>query len=102
MTTLYQCQRAAGAFTLRPMTAADAPLIHRWVTQEYARFWGMQNDTLEQVAAFYRQLTADNPQAAVIGLCNGEPVFLMEFYQAQQDEVGKHYPARLTITGCIF
>ncbi|MDU4290371.1 GNAT family N-acetyltransferase [Mixta calida] len=94
MTTLYQCTRPAGEFTLRPMTAADVPLIHRWVTQDYARFWGMQNDTLEQVAAFYQQLTADNPQAAIIGLCNGEPVFLMECYQAQQDEVGKHYPAR--------
>jgi siderophore synthetase component/RimJ/RimL family protein N-acetyltransferase len=94
MNTLYQCHRPAGEFTLRPMTAQDAPLIHRWVTQEYARFWGMQNDSLAQVSHFYQQLTADNPQAAIIGLCNGQPVFLMEFYRAQQDEIAQHYPAR--------
>lgn len=94
MNVVYRCKRPAGDFTLRTMKADDAPLIHRWVTQEYARFWGMQNDTLQQVADFYQQLTASDPQAAIIGLCNNEPVFLMEFYRAQQDEVGKHYPAR--------
>lgn len=93
MSYLYRCKRPAGEFTLRPMQADDAPLIHRWVTQEYARFWGMQNDTLEQVASFYQQLLANDPHSAMIGLCNDEPVFLMEFYRAQQDEVGKHYPA---------
>lgn len=94
MSFLYQCRREAGEFSLRPMTAEDAPLIHRWVTQDYARFWGMQQDTLAQVAQFYQQLTASDPNAAIIGLCNDEPVFLMEFYRAEQDEVGKHYPAR--------
>ncbi len=94
MNILYRCHRPAGEFSLRPVTAQDAPLIHRWVTQGYARFWGMQTDTLAQVSAFYQQLTADNPQAAMIGLCNDQPVFLMEFYRARQDEIARHYPAR--------
>ncbi|QKJ87482.1 GNAT family N-acetyltransferase [Paramixta manurensis] len=91
---LFRTTRPAGEFTLRPMQADDAPQVHRWVTQEYARFWGMQDHSLQQVADFYQRLTADNPNAALIGCCNQQPVFLVECYQAQQDEVGKHYPAR--------
>jgi len=91
--SLFSTRRAAGTFSLRPMQAQDAALIHRWVTLEYARFWGMQNDTLEQVAAFYQRLTATNPHAALIGCCNGEPVFLMECYRARDDEIGRYYAA---------
>ncbi|KOC87643.1 GNAT family N-acetyltransferase [Winslowiella iniecta] len=91
---LYRCARPAGQFTLRPMQAEDAALVYSWVTQDYARFWGMQDDDFETVAGFYRDLTRDNPHAALIGCCNQQPVFLMEFYQAQQDQVGQFYPAR--------
>ncbi len=91
---LFRRARPAGEFTLRPMQPEDAPLIYRWVTQEYARFWGMQQDSYEQVAAFYHDLIRDNPHAALIGCCNQQPVFLMEFYKAQQDVVGNFYPAR--------
>lgn len=96
MTTppLFSATRPAGHFTLRPMQAADASLVHGWVTQDYARFWGMQNHSLQQVADFYQKLTADNPKAALIGCCEGHPVFLMEFYQATHDDVGKFFPAQ--------
>ncbi|WP_428943276.1 GNAT family N-acetyltransferase [Pantoea sp. FN060301] len=93
-TSRYSADRPAGRFTLRPLTAEDAPLIHRWVTRDYARFWGMQNDSLQQVAAFYQQLTAKDPAAALIGCCDGTPVFLTEIYQASDDEVGKFYPVQ--------
>jgi siderophore synthetase component/RimJ/RimL family protein N-acetyltransferase len=91
---LFSKARPAGQFTLRPMQADDASLIHSWVTRDYARFWGMQSDSQEQVATFYRNLTANNPRAALIGCCDDKPVFLMEFYQAGEDEVGKFYPAQ--------
>ncbi|MBP2167042.1 siderophore synthetase component/RimJ/RimL family protein N-acetyltransferase [Erwinia toletana] len=91
---LYSCARSAGEFTLRPMQPEDAGLVYRWVTQDYARFWGMQDDSFDTVASFYRNLTRDNPNAALIGCCNQQPVFLMEFYQAQQDQIGEFYPAR--------
>lgn len=91
---LFSTTRPAGRFSLRALQEQDTSLIHSWVTREYARFWGMQNDTLEQVTAFYRSLTASNPAAALIGCCNDQPVFLMEFYQASEDEVGKFYPAQ--------
>ncbi|WP_034947938.1 GNAT family N-acetyltransferase [Erwinia oleae] len=91
---LFSTSRPAGRFTLRPMRADDASLIHSWVTRDYARFWGMQNDSLDQVTDFYQRLTADNPHAALIGCCNDRPAFLMEFYRASEDEIGKFYPAR--------
>jgi len=90
---LFNAERPAGRFTLRAWQETDAALIHRWVTRDYARFWGMQNDSVEQVAHFYRTLTASNPHAALIGCCDDIPVFLIECYRAQEDEVGRHYPA---------
>jgi hypothetical protein len=65
--TLFSAARPAGQFTLRPMLASDAPLIHSWVTRDYARFWGMQQQSLNQVAEFYQTLTAADPHAALIG-----------------------------------
>ncbi|EIC84994.1 GNAT family N-acetyltransferase [Serratia sp. M24T3] len=94
MSAIFRTTRPAGDFSLRPMCADDASLIHSWVTRDYARFWGMQNDSLEQVAAFYQQLAAKNPQAVMIGCCDGKPVFLMEFYRASEDDVGKFYAAQ--------
>ena len=91
---IFTTSRPAGAFSLRPLQPEDAAVIHSWVTRDYARFWGMQQDTLEQVSQFYQQLTASDPHAALVGCCDGEPVFLIECYQAQRDEVGKYYPAR--------
>lgn len=91
---LFTASRPAGRFTLRPMREEDASLIHSWVTRDYARFWGMQSDTLAQVATFYRGLIAREPRAAMVGCCDDKPVFLMEFYQASEDEVGKFYPAQ--------
>ncbi|PZL85371.1 transcriptional regulator [Pantoea sp. ARC270] len=90
---LFSARRPAGLFTLRPMQASDAPLIHSWVTRDYARFWGMQQQSLEQVAAFYQTLTAKDPKAALIGCCNDEPICLIECYRACDDEIGKFYPA---------
>ncbi|WP_313677277.1 GNAT family N-acetyltransferase, partial [Pantoea vagans] len=90
---LFSADRPAGTFTLRPMLESDAPLIHSWVTRDYARFWGMQQQSLEQVAAFYQTLTATDPHAALIGCCNDQPVCLIECYRAGDDEVGKFYPA---------
>ncbi|WP_338556412.1 GNAT family N-acetyltransferase [Erwinia sp. E_sp_B01_3] len=90
----FTATRPAGRFSLRPFREEDAIEIHNWVTRDYARFWGMQNDSLEQVKTFYLNLTASNPAAALTGCLDDQPVFLMEFYQASEDEVGKFYPTQ--------
>lgn len=91
---LYHRHRAAGDFTLCPFHPKNVEMVHRWVTQDYARFWGMKNDSYDQVATYYHVLTQDNPNAAIIGYCNQQPIFLLECYQAQQDHIGQFYPAK--------
>ena len=42
------------SFTFRCVDpVADAPLLHSWVTQPYAAFWGMQSATVEAVVEEY-------------------------------------------------
>lgn len=95
METLFHCHRPAGEFRLRPLRLPeDAATLHGWMTQAYASFWGMLDSTQAQVETFYRELTQRDPHAALMGEVNGEPAFLMEFYRASEDEIGRYYPAQ--------
>lgn len=91
---LFSCQRPCGLITLRPWQPQDAECVHRWVTRSYASFWGMTRHSRQQVADFYQQLSATDPRAALIGCCDGEPVFLVECYHAPGSDVGAFYPAQ--------
>lgn len=91
---LFHATRPAGHFTLRRYQESDAATLHDWVQRDYAQFWGMQDHTLQQVADFYQALLQQQPDGALIGCLNGQAVFLMECYRAQEDAVGKHYPAQ--------
>lgn len=93
----------SGEFSLRPLIAKqDAALLHHWVSNERARFWGMQNETVEGVAAFYQQQT-DSPHSwPYIGLFNGEAAFLLESYDPQHDELARHYPVQAGDRGMHF
>jgi RimJ/RimL family protein N-acetyltransferase len=89
-------------FTFRPVDpAADAPLLHSWVSQNYARFWGMASATLADVEREYAQLQASGHHQALLGLEEGVPAFLMErydparsplhgLYEAKPGDVGMH------------
>lgn len=82
-------------FTFRPMNpAADAPLMHSWVTRDYARFWGMQSATVAEVATEYGRIQASGHHAAILGLEDGAPVFLMERYDPAQSPLHGLYDAR--------
>lgn len=93
----------SGEFSLRPLIAEqDVALLHRWVSNERARFWGMQNETVEGVAAFYQQ-QIDSPHSwPYIGLFNGEAAFLLESYDPQHDELARHYPVQKGDRGMHF
>lgn len=80
-------------FALRPlMPATDAPLLHRWFTQPRARFWGMQDKRVEEIAEIYSVLIAGGHAATYLGLDEqGAPAFLIECYDPRYDEVGNHY-----------
>ncbi|QTF73258.1 MULTISPECIES: GNAT family N-acetyltransferase [Arthrobacter] len=88
--------------TFRPVDpAADAELLHGWVTQPYARFWGMLAASVEDVREEYDGLAATGHHEAFLGLRDGVPEFLVEryrpaesplnaVYQVQPGDVGMH------------
>ena len=58
-----------GDFALRPLDAVqDAELLHSWVSQPYARYWGMMEQSVEQVRDFYLDLLKPQPDGAFIGV----------------------------------
>nr|WP_205808190.1 GNAT family N-acetyltransferase [Micromonospora sp. HNM0581] len=71
--------------------AADAPLLHRWVTHPKAAFWLMSDADVEAVVSEYQRI-ADHPHhEAYLGLWRGEPAFLAERYDpAYVELVGLH------------
>ncbi|MZD07592.1 GNAT family N-acetyltransferase [Streptomyces sp. SID5785] len=103
-----------GTLSLRPLDpAADAELVHRWVTDPKAAFWLMQDAKLEDVEREYMAIAAHPHHDAFLGLHDGEPAFLMErydprhvelagLYEAQPGDIGMHFltaPSDLRIPG---
>ncbi|MFE1775935.1 GNAT family N-acetyltransferase [Streptomyces sp. NPDC059008] len=83
---------ALGEFSLRPVDpAADAELLHGWVTHPKAVFWLMQDCDLTDVEKEFARIAADPFHDAFLGLHNGTPAFLMERYDpAHRELVGIH------------
>lgn len=98
---------------------ADAPVLHSWVTQEYASFWGMQAASVEDVVEEYSKIQSSGHHHALLGLDNGVPAFLMEeylpslsplaaLYSVQPGDLGMHLmvappagPARSGYTAAV-
>ena len=74
--------------------ARDSELLHSWVTQERARFWMMQDHTVEEVREVYTWLD-EQPTHHVWWVRRGtdgsEPAALLQDYQPAAEEVGEHY-----------
>ncbi len=82
---------APPALSTRPFDLeGDVPLLHRWVTNHRARFWGMEHASVEDVRREYAAIAASEHHEARIGLEAGEPVFLMETYDPRQHELAAH------------
>ncbi|MFJ3716765.1 GNAT family N-acetyltransferase [Streptomyces sp. NPDC090057] len=81
-------------FTLRPLDPPeDAGLLHGWVTHPKAAFWMMRDARPEDVERAYLEIAADEHHHALLGLRDGEPVFLMEKYDpAHRELVGLYEP----------
>ncbi|WP_437033231.1 GNAT family N-acetyltransferase [Streptomyces sp. enrichment culture] len=74
--------------------AADAPLLHRWVREERASFWGMNGLTEEQVAGIYAHMDTLETHHAYLVLKDGAPAALLQTYEPGADRVGECYPVR--------
>jgi RimJ/RimL family protein N-acetyltransferase len=95
VSTFTRTDPALGRFSLRPLdAAADAPLLHSWVTHPKAAFWMMQDFGVAQVEAEYRRIATHPHHDAYLGLRNDRPAFLAERYDPARVELAGLYPAR--------
>ncbi|MFK0003218.1 GNAT family N-acetyltransferase [Paenarthrobacter sp. NPDC090522] len=80
------------SFTFRPVDpVADAPVLHSWVSQEYARFWGMVGCAEQDVVEEYSKIAATGHHQAFLGLDDGVPAFLMERYRPASSPLADVY-----------
>ncbi|MFI5978693.1 GNAT family N-acetyltransferase [Streptomyces sp. NPDC051452] len=96
MTDLYE-ERVPGYGTVRvrPLDPeADAGLIHTWVSEERAVFWGMNGLTRDQVSEVYVHLATLDTHHAHLVTRNGEPAALLQTYEPAADRVGECYEVR--------
>jgi RimJ/RimL family protein N-acetyltransferase len=81
-------------FRLRPVTAADLPLITAWMNDPaVAAFWELAGPPEVTERHVRPQLAPDSTSRPYLGLLDGEPVSYWEVYQAAQDRLAEHYPA---------
>ncbi|MGF1645589.1 MAG: GNAT family N-acetyltransferase [Kineosporiaceae bacterium] len=72
--------------------AGDAALVHRWVSTERARHWGMAGHTAEQVRQIYAEVESLDTHHAYLVAVGGMPVALLQTYDPGADAVGETYP----------
>ncbi|MFC8518686.1 GNAT family N-acetyltransferase [Streptomyces sp. NPDC057257] len=84
-----------GAVRVLPLDAhADADVLHRWVGEERAAFWGMNGLTRDQVAEIYAHMDTLDTHHAFLLVRDGEPVGLLQTYEPEADRVGECYEVR--------
>lgn len=90
-------QRIDGFGTVRVLPLdprADAEVIHRWVSEERAVFWGMRGLTVQQVAEVYGHMDTLGTHHAFLVVKDGEPAALLQTYEPDADRVGECYPVQ--------
>ncbi|WP_026922216.1 GNAT family N-acetyltransferase [Glycomyces arizonensis] len=70
---------------------ADIDLIHGWVTEDRARFWGMLEASRERVLEIYEYLDSLATHHAFLVLRDGAPIALFQTYEPDADPVGERY-----------
>ncbi|MFG2996011.1 GNAT family N-acetyltransferase [Streptomyces sp. NPDC048340] len=81
-----------GTVTITPVDpAADSALIHSWVTEERARFWGMGEASRELVQEIYEDVDRRTTHHAFLIGRDGEPVALFQTYDCAEDRVSECY-----------
>ncbi|MFD9566563.1 GNAT family N-acetyltransferase [Streptomyces sp. NPDC059994] len=84
-----------GTVRLRPLDpSGDADLIHSWVTQERARFWGMLDADRAYVEETYAYVDSLPTHHAFLLLLDDEPVGLFQTYEPAADPLGECYEVR--------
>ncbi|GAB2462521.1 hypothetical protein GCM10027187_33310 [Streptosporangium sandarakinum] len=77
---------------LNPQT--DAELVHGWVTQPRATFWGMLDHSVEQVREIYELVDGLPTHHAFLIRLDDRPIGLFQSYEPDADPVGERYDVR--------
>ena len=81
-----------GVISIRPFQLeTDTPMLYSWVTQPYAKYWGMLDKSVEEVHAEYQEIENNSYHHSYVGMIGSIPVFLMERYKASKDSIADYY-----------
>lgn len=84
-----------GTVTIVPVDPdRDVGLLHAWVTEERARFWGMGGADRARVHEIYAHLDSLSTHHAYLVHRDGEPAALFQTYLPQADPIGDFYDAQ--------
>lgn len=74
-----------------PGPASDLDVVHAWVTQPRARFWGLGDLTREELAETYAFVDSLPSHHAFLLRWDGSPFALLQTYAPEHDPVGRCY-----------
>ncbi|WP_329218879.1 acetyltransferase [Streptomyces sp. NBC_01485] len=81
-----------GTVGIRRLDAeGDADVVHAWVSEERAAFWGMNGLTRDQVAGIYAHMDTLDTHHAFLAELDGVPAALFQLYEPTADRVGEVY-----------
>lgn len=88
-------QKDLGTFTLVPLDIeVGRDLIINWVKSEHTKFWCMREMDNKEIFEFYKKMQESSHSTAYMGRLNSEPIFLLEVYDPEFDEINKHYEVK--------
>ncbi len=82
-------------YTLRPLDpVSDLDLVHTWVTEPRAAYWGMTDKSREEVGEIYAWLQDQEHLSSHVIEVEGVPVGILQTYDPFVDEIGEYYDRR--------
>lgn len=93
-----------GQFSLHPIidVAADAPLLHAWLTHPKSVFWQLGSASQHDIEQQFTAIAADPDRVALLGHHEGAPTFLVERYDPRHSELRGTYAMRSGDIGMHF
>lgn len=79
---------------LRLDPRADLDVVHAWVSEERAAFWGMNELTKSQTGDIYAHMETLETHHAFLAVKDGQPAALLQTYEPDADRVGECYTVR--------
>ncbi|MFE1954847.1 GNAT family N-acetyltransferase [Streptomyces sp. NPDC059524] len=85
-----------GTFRITPLDpdGAEIDVLHGWVSEERAGFWGMTGIGREDVRGIYTHMATLDTHHAFLVRLDGAPVALFQTYEPEADRVSECYTVR--------